>query len=247
VVFIFLSLGMFGVLVIDLSRLQTHLGSPSSSKRGTFVGAMVLGGVAALLAGACVAPVVISVLLLAADLTEAGHAAGQTLPFILGIGMGLPWPFVGAGFSFLPKPGKWMDHVKHGFGVVILGFAIWYLYQAYGLMMDASTSSMAKVAQVQEERIHEGWFTSLDEGIEAARRENKPIFIDFWASWCKNCLKMEKTTFKSGEATFRLDDYVKVKYQAQNMKDPAIRPDLDRFGIIGLPTYVVLSVGEEEE
>ena len=35
--------------------------------------------------------------------------------------MGLPWPFAGAGLSFLPKPGKWMVRVKYGFGVLIAG------------------------------------------------------------------------------------------------------------------------------
>ena len=65
-----------------------------------------MGGVSALLAGACVAPVVISVLLLATHtFISRAICSGLLLPFVLGLGMALPWPFAAAGLSFLPKPG----------------------------------------------------------------------------------------------------------------------------------------------
>ena len=57
--------------------------------------------------------VVISVLLLSANLYQAGNPMALLLPFVLGIGMALPWPFAGAGMSFLPKPGAWMTKIKY--------------------------------------------------------------------------------------------------------------------------------------
>ena len=54
------------------------------------------------------------------------------------------------------------------------------------------------------------------------------------------------STFKSAEVLYRLESYVNVKYQAQDMNDPLIKADLDRFGIIGLPTYVVLSAPDDD-
>lgn len=56
-----------------------------------------------MLAGACVAPVVISVFLLATNFYAEGAVAGLLLPFLLGVGMALPWPFSGAGLTFLPN------------------------------------------------------------------------------------------------------------------------------------------------
>ena len=94
-----------------------------------------MGVVAALLAGACVAPVVISVLLLSARWYGEGMVAGLLLPFLLGLGMALPWPFAGAGLSFLPKPGKWMKWVKYSFGALILLFAVYYGGLAANLFM----------------------------------------------------------------------------------------------------------------
>ena len=40
---------------------------------------------------------------------------------------------------------------------------------------------------------------SLAEGLAAAEREHKPVLIDIWATWCKNCLTMDKTTLADPE------------------------------------------------
>ena len=57
------------------------------ARRGTFLVAFTMGGVAALLAGACVAPVVIQVVLFSSNLYATGTSAALALPFFLGIGM----------------------------------------------------------------------------------------------------------------------------------------------------------------
>ena len=92
-----------------------------------------MGAIAALLAGACVAPVVIQVVLFASQLYSAGNASALALPFVLGLGMALPWPIAGAGFAALPKPGAWMNKVKYVLGVFILVTAAYYGYLAYTL------------------------------------------------------------------------------------------------------------------
>ena len=114
-----LALAMFDVFEIDFSRFAGTVGAGAS--RGSFTLAFTMGGVAALLAGACVAPVVIQVVLFASNLYATGTGAALALPFFLGIGMAIPWPIAGAGLSSLPKPGPWMVRVKQAFGVVILG------------------------------------------------------------------------------------------------------------------------------
>ena len=73
-VFIVLSLAMFDRIVIDLSRFQ-RTGTPGKN-RGAFIAAPTMGMISALLAGACVAPVVISVLLLATTQYQRGNFSG---------------------------------------------------------------------------------------------------------------------------------------------------------------------------
>ena len=61
-----------------------------------------------------------------------------------------------------------------------------------------------------------------------------------WATWCKNCLTMDKTTFQASEVKQRLAGYVKVKFQAEQPDEEPARGVMQKFGAVGLPTYVVL-------
>ena len=128
-----LSLSMFGLFNIDLTKFQGKMGN-EPKKRGGLLPTFLMGGVAALLAGACVAPVVISVLLLATNLYQAGNVVALLLPFVLGLGMALPWPFAGAGLSFLPKPGQWMERIKQLFGVIIMVAALYYAFVGFRII-----------------------------------------------------------------------------------------------------------------
>jgi cytochrome c biogenesis protein CcdA/thiol-disulfide isomerase/thioredoxin len=236
--FVVLALAMFDVLVIDFSQLSSRF-HVDEGGRGTFLVAFTMGAVAALLAGACVAPVVIQVVLLSSNLYATGTAAALALPFFLGLGMALPWPIAGAGLAALPRPGAWMVRVKQAFGVFILGTAVYYGYTAYTLFASRWVDP-AEVASSVEEKLKEGWHASLAEAVAVAERDGKPMLIDFWATWCKNCLLMDKTTFKDPEVIAALAGYVKVKFQAEDPDASPAREALAHFGAIGLPTYVVL-------
>ncbi len=231
--FIVLGLAMFDVFTIDLSRFSSGL-RPDDSRRGTFALAFGMGGIAALLAGACVAPVVIQVVLFSSDLYAKGTALALGLPFLLGLGMAIPWPIAGAGLAALPKPGAWMVHVKHAFGVIILLTAAYYGYEAYGLF-----HTRAEAAGVQT-GMKDGWYQSIPEALAVAKAEGKPVFVDMWATWCKNCFVMDETTFKDEAVKAEMSKYVKVKFQAE---DPEAQPSkalLERFDSVGLPTYAIL-------
>jgi len=235
--FVVLGLAMFDVVNIDFSRFSSGMRGPA--QRGTFAVAFTMGAVAALLAGACVAPVVIQVVLFSSSLYASGTSLALALPFVLGLGMAIPWPIAGAGLAALPKPGMWMVRVKQAFGVLILGTAVYYGYLAYTLFANLNVDASEVSSSVQE-KLGAGWTSSLAAGLDRAEREQKPVLIDFWATWCKNCLTMDKTTLADPAVTAALSNYVKVKFQAE---DPEVEPAkslMTRFKAIGLPTYVIL-------
>jgi thiol:disulfide interchange protein len=235
--FIVLGLAMFDVLLIDFSTYSSSF--TGSGSRGSVVLAFSMGAIAALLAGACVAPVVIQVVLFSSNLYATGTRVGLVLPFCLGIGMAIPWPIAGAGLAALPKPGMWMVRVKQAFGVFILATAAYYGYEAYSIFANRWVDPTSVSASV-EAQLKAGWHASLAEGLEQARRENKPVLIDMWATWCKNCLTMDKTTLASSDVQTALGRYVKIKYQAEDPDAQPTKGVMQKFGAVGLPAYAIL-------
>jgi thiol:disulfide interchange protein len=237
ILFVVLGLAMFDVLLIDFSKYSSGL--VGGGRQGSVVLAFSMGAIAALLAGACVAPVVIQVVIFSSNLYATGTKLALALPFCLGIGMAIPWPIAGAGISALPKPGKWMVRVKQAFGVFILATAAYYGHEAYSLFSNRWVDPTAVAASVQQQ-LKDGWHSSLAEGLEAAKRENKPVLIDMWATWCKNCLTMDKTTLASSDVKAALSGYVKIKYQAEDPDSQPAKGLMQTFKAVGLPAYVIL-------
>ena len=235
--FVVLGLAMFDVFDIDFSRFGSRF-KPGAG-RGSLGLAFTMGAVAALLAGACVAPVVIQVVLFSSNLYASGATLALALPFCLGLGMALPWPFVGAGIAAMPKPGRWMVRVKQAFGAFILATAAYYAYQTYTLFANRWVDPADVQASV-EEQVKAGWRASLAEGLDAAALEGKPVLIDFWATWCKNCLTMDKTTFEDARVKEALSGYVKIMVQAEDLDAQPAKDLLKRFDAVGLPAYVIL-------
>lgn len=241
VLFVVLALAMFDVITIDFSSLAR--GPDTQGRRGSLALAFTMGAVSALLAGACVAPVVIQVVLFASSLYASGTTMALALPFVLGLGMALPWPVAGAGMASLPRPGAWMVRVKQVMGLLILATAVYYAHLAWTIYDNRRVDAGAVSRSVADKLQEEGWTASLPEGLALAEREGRPVLLDFWATWCKNCLTMDATTFEDAGVKAALDRYVKIKVQAEDPEAEPARSLLARFKSVGLPTYVILRPG----
>lgn len=226
--FVVLALAMFDLIQIDFSRYQSRINLTGHA--GSTAAALGMGAVSALLAGACVAPVVIYTVVYAQDLYSQGNRWALLLPFLLGVGMALPWPFLGMGLSLLPKPGKWMSRVKQGFGVFILLFALYYAHLGWSLWHSRGETAI----------LTEGWTPSLEAGLRQALQEKQPVIIDFWATWCKNCTVMDRQTLKDPRVVERLAGYTRIKYQAEDLEAPETREVSRYFEVRGLPTFIIL-------
>jgi thiol:disulfide interchange protein len=81
---------------------------------------------------------------------------------------------------------------------------------------------------------------ALAKALDQARAERLPVFVDFGASWCKNCVAMDSSVFSSDEVKKNLKQFIAVRYEAEKPNDSPAKEVLNQFGVIGLPTYVVL-------
>ena len=81
------------------------------------------------------------------------------------------------------------------------------------------------------------WLSTL----ERAKKEMKPIVLDFHAGWCIPCKKMDKVTFSDERVQALLSQSILVKVDTDK------HPDLARsFGVVGLPDIRLLnSEGKE--
>jgi thiol:disulfide interchange protein DsbD len=126
-VFVVLSLAMFGLYELQLPAfLRDRLNRAGHERGGSLLGAGLLGVISALIVSPCVTPILAGALVYVAGTGDA--VTGASSLFALSMGMGVPLILVGTGgASLLPRAGAWMDDIKHLFGVLMLGMAIWLL------------------------------------------------------------------------------------------------------------------------
>lgn len=93
------------------------------------------------------------------------------------------------------------------------------------------------------------WYTDWDKGLEAAKKENKPVLVDFYADWCRYCKKLDKETFAAAEVKSRLaDGWIGIKINGDDKKKRATiegksvthRELMQHFGISGFPTMLII-------
>ena len=232
IVFTMLGLAMSEVFFIDFTKYRSRVTGGGNKIRG-LGGVFLLGVGAAVLAGACVEPILLATLVLTAKWFAAGKVWAIGLPFVLGLGMGLPWPFAAAGLSVLPKPGAWMRWVNRVFALVFFGMAAWYGWLAW------TGFSTGNEVRVETSDVLTATPETWEKVFAEAKASDRPVFVDVWASWCKNCLAMEKTTFRDPEVVKELANYTVVRLQAEDLSEFLKLKDFKDLGIKGIPAFVV--------
>jgi len=67
-----------------------------------------------------------------------------------------------------------------------------------------------------------------------AKREGKPVILDFYATWCTDCVRMEKTTFADPRVRAALKNYVLLQADVTDNNDASIAIK-QKFGVFGPP------------
>ncbi|MFP4159192.1 MAG: protein-disulfide reductase DsbD family protein [Desulfobacterales bacterium] len=125
VFFVLMALSMFGFYEFRLPRQWVDA---AGGARTGLAGALLMGLTMGVIAAPCIGPLVLGLVAYVAALGD--PVRGFFLFFFLALGLGTPYLFL-ALFSgkiqSLPSSGEWMEGVRHIFGLVLLGAAVYFV------------------------------------------------------------------------------------------------------------------------
>ena len=79
----------------------------------------------------------------------------------------------------------------------------------------------------------------------AIKNSNKPVMLDFWASWCVACKELEEITFKDEEVMKKLQNFTLLTADVtlNNDEDKALQK---MFGVVGPPALIFWNKDKKE-
>lgn len=83
------------------------------------------------------------------------------------------------------------------------------------------------------------WLTDFEQAKEIAKREDRPILLDFGAEWCAACKRLERETFAAPNVASALARFVKVKVDCTEETDENLKLQM-QFQATSLPTVAFL-------
>ena len=128
---IFMGLSLLDVFTISLPIPQKLLRYHGNTNKKGFFSSFLIGATSGIIIGPCTAPVL--GVLLGYVALRTNLIMGMSLLFVFAFGMGTLLIIVGtfAGLlAALPRSGKWMAHLTHVFGVILIGAGEYFLYTA---------------------------------------------------------------------------------------------------------------------
>ena len=125
--FVALAMAMFGFYELRLpASWQSRIDQLARRQSGGLFGVAVVGALSALIVSPCISAPLAGALVYISTYQDA--ALGGAALFSLALGMGVPLLLFGMGAGTLvPRAGAWMEQVKIGAGITLLGLAIWLL------------------------------------------------------------------------------------------------------------------------
>jgi thiol:disulfide interchange protein DsbD len=154
--------------------------------------------------------------------------------------------------SLIPADAQPNHKFTHFIGVISLLIGAWLIVAGFGhlpilkspIQSACATEpiSGANASSIIETEAGIDWYRSFDAAQKLSQQTGKPIFIDFYASWCANCVEFKKST----ETNAALNEALRTKAIAVKLVDK--EPEFEKFREnplhrqlkIGLPYFTII-------
>lgn len=170
--------------------------------------------------------------------------------------------FLGA-FDGLAPGDRWWPRSRKGLGLLAFLTGVWLLARvtvpAVLLQVGPGTMPVSRPApgipaaeiadaapslpeSVQWEvvRTGEGVMAFIEARIADARATGRPIIIDFWATWCAYCRKLDREVWNVPEVVAESMRYIAIKIDATRPDDTDMTAVKELFRVPGLPTVAFI-------
>ena len=172
--------------------------------------------------------------------------------------------FIGA-FHPLGEPPPRQMLLRRAVGIVLLIIGVHFLYNGLGhsgILLtqppaaltagavggpsapQAASSPGVQPPQVQVQG-NLSWHRDFDAGLQRAKIEQRPIFVDFYATWCANCKEFERLALRHTQLNAALQQAVLVKIYDTDPIFPTFQqdPHFPELGGVGgqpfLPLFAI--------
>ncbi len=161
--------------------------------------------------------------------------------------------------TLMPHDAQPNQKMQHYVGVLSMIVGGWLMVAGLGhmpFMNTAQAESFAQNSNMQNTASHNmpaamtvqkeagiSWYRSFDAAKKVAQQTGKPIFIDFYASWCANCTEFKKESANNEQ----LNQALREKAIAVKLVDK--EPEFEKFRAsqehrqlkIGLPYFAIIT------
>lgn len=157
----------------------------------------------------------------------------------------------------LPKDASGLQYLWKGVGTLLLVWGVLALIGGmagnrdilYPLPASIYSPSVAGAGPAPTQPLFQPVRTvnELDARLVEARAAGKGAVLDYYATWCTDCLRMEKSTFQDARVREAFSTrFVALQADVTDPNDPSVRAIKQRFGVFGPPAMLFFGPDGEE-
>lgn len=130
-----------------------------------------------------------------------------------------------------------------GMALIIFGSFL-VIVGAFELRPMLSTQSVSGLPVANESTPGLEWRPLNDQAVNEAKRQGRPVLIDFYADWCAACHELDRITFVHPLVMEHAQGFERLRFDATRDSEQ-LAVYKKRFGILGLPWVVFIGADGE--